>query len=619
MDVSMPGRAAPSSPVPAVAAFSCRCCRASFATLAERKEHHRSDWHAYNLRRSVGNLVPVTKEEFTRKVQVALFASQLKQDKSGNKEAHIDAAVRLNRALLNASSPSPSSSLSSSASSFPSSSFPSSPSLLPSERERVQAVATLTALGMLAPRGEDHLKGKKVEKSGWSADVSSEAAHLASGVSSSGASGQSVSGASGVSSEAQRLEKARRLALATAPECVSLFDFHAPFASWRENLAYMRKTFSFAIPHAEYLADPPAFLRTVWKAQLRKPRCLWCQQRFASVAAAQQHMQTKGHTQLRWEEKGEASSLQRALEACFDFRASYLALLERAKKTERHGGGVLAAGKRDPRRALESGETPEAASGQEGDGESGAPERTERLSESDSDGERDSEDDWEDVSDEDFSTDEDEEDQDSAEETEKGRMQSSRRGEDKEDEVSRLREACKNLTDRDFRRIMRQCGEMQARLTETGDLRLPDGRELVNRHVAYIYKQRLGRRVPGDAEAQVLADSYGAQDVRQLLAGGRGSSVALACMRLSANPAQQKVQIAARLRQDKHRRLLATLGRSGRGLSEKQLRKTEREVKHKVLVPREQFAKRTQKHRMQLGVKQNTLQKFILQEHKFFC
>ncbi|KYK66230.1 hypothetical protein TGPRC2_239070B, partial [Toxoplasma gondii TgCatPRC2] len=108
----------------------------------------------------------------------------------------------------------------------------------------------------------------------------------------------------------------------------------------------------------------------------------------------------------------------------------------------------------------------------------------------------------------------------------------------------------------------------------------------------------------------------GVQSLRDVCGGERGA-LALASSHCPGDPAQRKAQLALRLRQEKHRRLLACLGRSGRGLSEKQLR-TQREVKHRVVLPREQFAKRMQKQRMQLGVKQNTLQKFILQEHKFF-
>ncbi|EPT30813.1 hypothetical protein TGME49_239070 [Toxoplasma gondii ME49] len=581
------GRAPPSSPP---SAFACRCCRVSFSTLTERKEHQRSDWHSYNQRRSVGNLGPVTQEEFSRKIQVALFASQLKQDKSGDKEAHIDAAVRLHRTLLNSSvhAASPVASSASPLASSSSSSLASSASPLPpTERERAQAVATLTALGVLASRGEDHLKGKKAEKAGPRPLPPLAASETSRGAATDGAASvPERSGARGISSEAQQLEKKARLAaLATSPECVSLFDLHAPFASWRENLTYMQKTFSFALPHAEFLVDPARFLRIIWKAQMRKPRCLWCMQRFASVEAAQQHMQSKGHTQLRWADSAD-SALQRALEPCFDFRASYLALLERRAQLA---------------------ETQKALS-HTGDRRDREPEETlDEIQETQSA----DEDLWEDVSDDDS----DSWTVASEEAAEPSDVQKKPRG-DIEDEYARLREECKGLTDKDFRRILRQCGDMQARLTETGDLRLPDGRELVNRHVAYIYKQRLGRRVPGDAEAQVLADAYGVQSLRDVCGGERGA-LALASSHCPGDPAQRKAQLALRLRQEKHRRLLACLGRSGRGLSEKQLR-TQREVKHRVVLPREQFAKRMQKQRMQLGVKQNTLQKFILQEHKFF-
>ncbi|PFH32990.1 hypothetical protein BESB_081890 [Besnoitia besnoiti] len=564
-------------PVPG-ASFSCRCCRATFASALERKEHQRSDWHAYNLRRSVGNLAPVSKEDFARKMQVALLASQLKQDKSRDKQAQIDAAVRLQRTLQGLSSASPSAPRSEAAAVAPSSS--SSSSALPStEKERAQAVATLTALGVLSTRGEDHLKARKADKARAlpREACAAEGEDATSSASDAGVAAGSYPTAAELEASRERA-RLRAFALSTEPECVSLFDAHAPFRTWRECLSYMTKTFGFVVPHAEYLVDAKAFLRLVWRAQLRRPRCLLCEKRFSSVLAAQQHMQSKGHTQLRWTESAEeTSALQRALmEACYDFRASYLALLARRRDKLPFDGRARAAIK-----------DAEADSDAESDGD---------------DGDSDS---WEDVS---SSDDEDDSD-------------------DEPCEASRLREATHGLSAREFKRVVRQCGEMQARLTETGDLRLPDGRELVNRHVAYIYKQRLVRRLPGEAEAQVLADFHAnprfqlsAHNLKTSLArlGGR-QTTGLSASALEHLPLQHRQQLATRLRQEKHHRLLlSSLGRNGRGLSEQALRLSEREIKRKVLAPRRAFVQREAKQRMRLGVKQNKLQKFILQETKFF-
>ena len=43
----------------------------TFATAADVKKHYQSDWHRYNLKRKVGNLPPISKQAFARRVAAA--------------------------------------------------------------------------------------------------------------------------------------------------------------------------------------------------------------------------------------------------------------------------------------------------------------------------------------------------------------------------------------------------------------------------------------------------------------------------------------------------------------------------------------------------------------------
>ena len=48
--------------------FTCLACHVAFKTADIQREHYRSDWHRYNLKRKMVELPPVSAEMFTQKV-----------------------------------------------------------------------------------------------------------------------------------------------------------------------------------------------------------------------------------------------------------------------------------------------------------------------------------------------------------------------------------------------------------------------------------------------------------------------------------------------------------------------------------------------------------------------
>ncbi|CAH0560373.1 unnamed protein product [Brassicogethes aeneus] len=48
--------------------FTCITCRVAFKDAEVQRQHYKSDWHRYNLKRKVAELPPVTAEEFQRRV-----------------------------------------------------------------------------------------------------------------------------------------------------------------------------------------------------------------------------------------------------------------------------------------------------------------------------------------------------------------------------------------------------------------------------------------------------------------------------------------------------------------------------------------------------------------------
>ncbi|KAI8393587.1 C2H2 type zinc-finger-domain-containing protein [Radiomyces spectabilis] len=64
---------------PRNAMFTCLACHVAFPTSDRQRQHYRTDWHKYNLKRKIANLTPVTAEQFAQKV--------LAQQAKGREEA----------------------------------------------------------------------------------------------------------------------------------------------------------------------------------------------------------------------------------------------------------------------------------------------------------------------------------------------------------------------------------------------------------------------------------------------------------------------------------------------------------------------------------------------------
>ncbi|KAF7389905.1 hypothetical protein HZH68_011762 [Vespula germanica] len=58
--------------------FTCITCRVAFKDLEIQRQHYKSDWHRYNLKRKVADLPPVTVEDFQKRV----IAQRNQNDKS---------------------------------------------------------------------------------------------------------------------------------------------------------------------------------------------------------------------------------------------------------------------------------------------------------------------------------------------------------------------------------------------------------------------------------------------------------------------------------------------------------------------------------------------------------
>ena len=56
--------------------FTCNTCGLAFPTSGGQKEHMRSDWHRYNLKRRVAQLPSISMDTFNEKVSKMTIAEE---------------------------------------------------------------------------------------------------------------------------------------------------------------------------------------------------------------------------------------------------------------------------------------------------------------------------------------------------------------------------------------------------------------------------------------------------------------------------------------------------------------------------------------------------------------
>jgi pre-60S factor REI1 len=50
--------------------FTCISCLVAFDTGEDQRNHYKTDWHRYNLKRKVAEMTPVTQVEFAKRLEM---------------------------------------------------------------------------------------------------------------------------------------------------------------------------------------------------------------------------------------------------------------------------------------------------------------------------------------------------------------------------------------------------------------------------------------------------------------------------------------------------------------------------------------------------------------------
>ncbi|TMW47082.1 hypothetical protein DOY81_007843 [Sarcophaga bullata] len=257
--------------------FTCINCSVKFASADIQREHYKTDWHRYNLKRRVAELPPVTAEEFQTRViqmrnaettaneerQMSLYCNACRKQ-FGNQKAH-DNHLGSKKHKEN---------------------------LVKFERENPEADKEVTTKSVIQPRPHPAIaaaaqgKGKFALQQAQGADVEME--------------DDDDDEYEDVEEEVVDSDELDELAENPLTDKDCLFCVHQA-EDIMDNLKHMSEAHSFFIPDIEYCTDLEGLLYYLGEKVAVYFICLWCNDRgktFYSLDAVRKHMVDKGHCQM---------------------------------------------------------------------------------------------------------------------------------------------------------------------------------------------------------------------------------------------------------------------------------------------------------------------------------
>ncbi|KAI9485025.1 C2H2 type zinc-finger-domain-containing protein [Zychaea mexicana] len=63
--------------------FTCLACHVAFPTSEGQRNHYRTDWHKYNLKRKIAELAPISAEQFAEKINATQAKGREEQERMG--------------------------------------------------------------------------------------------------------------------------------------------------------------------------------------------------------------------------------------------------------------------------------------------------------------------------------------------------------------------------------------------------------------------------------------------------------------------------------------------------------------------------------------------------------
>jgi len=224
--------------------LTCLTCRLLFSESETMRVHYKTDFHRFNLKRKVANLLPVTEEMFDSK----LHEIQTTENQNPKGKQHLKQNKQKNNSLPNEKK-------------------------IQIEKQQPKS----PRIDHVSPRTDPVSSPRTDPVSSPTAEDNAE-----------------------VKTEDQLID----IKIANAPRLTlkdSLFDRFSS-SDFESNLQYMTKKFGFFIPEIEYLKDLPGLIKYLGEKISIGNICIFCDKGFYSMDAARDHMRELCHCRMKWED-----------------------------------------------------------------------------------------------------------------------------------------------------------------------------------------------------------------------------------------------------------------------------------------------------------------------------
>ncbi|WFD36201.1 pre-60S factor rei1 [Malassezia cuniculi] len=287
--------AATAPPAAGTAMFTCMTCSIAYTRAEEQREHFRSEFHRYNMKRRIADLAPIKLQQFDEKVsehkEQIEHAAQAQAENSGRCDVCRKSFSSLNAYRDHMQSKKHRENL-------------AKPRKKPITMTEVAAALPDTDADAGAQADADNDDDDEDEE----VDPDDEAA---------------------VERAAERkIARARRID--PAHECIFC---GAEQPALEESLAHMSHAHGFFVPERKYLVDLPGLLGYLADKVAVGNICLWCNGRgrgFHELSAVRKHMLDKSHCKVAYESNED----QLELADFYDFRASYPDYKKRSEEAD---------------------------------------------------------------------------------------------------------------------------------------------------------------------------------------------------------------------------------------------------------------------------------------------
>ncbi|KAL5001826.1 C2H2 type zinc-finger-domain-containing protein [Aspergillus recurvatus] len=277
--------------------YTCNTCFVAFRSSDGQRDHMRTDWHLYNMKRRVASLPPVSQEIFNEKVLAAKASSNAAAAKASFERA----CVACQKTFYSENS-------------YQNHVKSSKHKAREARLNRDNADDTSSVMSSTFSLGEPINKPREVDVAGVTEGLK----------------------------EATIAEEDEDEEIADAD---SYSSSHCLFCnnestSIEENTDHMFKSHGMFIPERTYLADLEGLIRYLYRKINENSECIYCHVIRNSPAAVRTHMKDKGHCMIAFESEAE----QIEIGQFYDFRSTYSDDENDDDSVEMVDGGVKVSG-----------------------------------------------------------------------------------------------------------------------------------------------------------------------------------------------------------------------------------------------------------------------------------